>query len=61
MRVKTNEAMFDIKDDVMDSEKMDTKADPVSHWFDYTLWMHNIIFQAYHAKILLMKIWILTC
>ena len=31
MRVKTNEAMFDIKDDVMDSEKMDTKADPVSH------------------------------
>ncbi|XP_078334511.1 uncharacterized protein LOC111129293 isoform X2 [Crassostrea virginica] len=28
MRVKTNEAMFDIKDDSMDSEKMETKADP---------------------------------
>lgn len=31
MRVKTNEAMFDIKDDSMDSEKMETKADPVSN------------------------------
>ena len=50
--------MFDIKDDSMDSEKMETKADPVSNWFDYTLWMHDIIFQAYHTKILRSKIWI---